>query len=269
MNATDHQLETLFRDSSSDLSPEVADLVAGGIARGRARRRRQGVGAALATVAVFGVIGVAASVAPGLMASDSPRDGGSVATAPSASPTPTAPLVPRELAMRAAGVPETYASLFPGQVALIDGKENPMDGFDPRSRPGSGQEPDFTGEPGPGVIADFTWNGYYVRASVAPSDPAFGDTALERCRAEEGGGNGICQPRADGGALRSGETTNPPVDGTTTVRWAQYYTPDLWMVSVMVSNGSTSRDGVLTAEPPMTEQQLAGAVTSDVWFSAP
>ena len=67
MNPTDHQLETLFRDSSSDLSPDVADLVAGGIARGRARRRRQGVGAALATVAVVGVIGVAASVAPGLV----------------------------------------------------------------------------------------------------------------------------------------------------------------------------------------------------------
>ncbi len=34
MNPTDHQLATLFRDSSSDLTPDVAGLVAGGIARG-------------------------------------------------------------------------------------------------------------------------------------------------------------------------------------------------------------------------------------------
>ncbi|MCW2797381.1 hypothetical protein [Nocardioides sp.] len=256
---------SLLDVATRDLDPDIDALVAGGVARGRARRRRRTAGTALVAAAVAGIAGL------GVVASLSGADGThaedlSVATSPGSSAsvvrTNTAP---RDLAMRAAGVPELFASIFPGEVAIIPGKENPMDGFDPRSQPLGGGPTDRKGEPGPGVIADFTWNGYYVRAAVAPSDPAFGDTAGERCRGEASSDTG-CEDVAGGGALVSSTMVNPPVDGTTTVRFVKYYTPDLWTVTLMVSNGATSRDHVLTPQPPFTLAELTAAATSDAWF---
>ncbi len=66
MNPTDHHLETLFRDSTDDLAPDVSSLVAVASPEDGSRRRRQNAWAALATVGVVGVIGAAAAVAPGL-----------------------------------------------------------------------------------------------------------------------------------------------------------------------------------------------------------
>ncbi len=41
MNPTDRELQKLFRDSTTDLAPEVTSLVSGGISRGRRQRRRR------------------------------------------------------------------------------------------------------------------------------------------------------------------------------------------------------------------------------------
>ncbi len=87
MSRTDHDLETLFRESTADLAPDVTALVAGGLARGRSRHRRRGVGAALVAVAV--VVAAVSSV-PGLL--EAPRE--PTATSPDwdASPVPPRPI---------------------------------------------------------------------------------------------------------------------------------------------------------------------------------
>lgn len=260
------QTSTLLDVATRDLGPDVDALVARGMVRGRALRRRRAAGTTLVAAVVAGVagLGVVASIVgnEGARAKDPTFFDRPTASA-SAAPGPSAP---RELGTRAAGVPDVFASIFPGDVAVIPGKENPMDGFDPRSQPIGGQTGFPQSEPGPGVIADFTWNGFYLRAAVAPSDPAFGDTARQRCRGEAAGGGNVCENFAGGGALVSTTMVNPPEDGTTTVRYVEYYTPDLWTVTLMVSNGATSRDHVLAPQPPFTRAELTAAATSDAWF---
>ncbi|MCW2764654.1 MAG: hypothetical protein JWO11_613, partial [Nocardioides sp.] len=103
-------------------------------------------------------------------------------------------------------------------------------------------------------------------AAVAPSDPVWGDTARERCLGEVAGSDAVCEHVAGGGALVSRTMVNPPEDGTTKVRYVEYYTPDLWTVTLMISNGATSRDQVLAPQPPFTLAELTAAATSDVWF---
>lgn len=259
------QTSTLLDVATRDLGPDVGALVAGGMARGRARRRRRAVGTTLVAAAVAGVAGVGVLATLAGDEGAHAKDPTSFVSRPAASTAPDHP-DPRQLGTRAAGVPDVFASIFPGDVAVIPGKENPMDGFDPRSQPIGGQTGFPQSEPGPGVIADFTWNGFYLRAAVAPSDPAFGDTARQRCRGEAAGGDAVCEDVAGGGALVSSTMVNSPEDGTTTVRYVEYYTPDLWTVTLMVSNGATSRGHVLAPQPPFTLAELTAAATSDAWF---
>lgn len=265
----EHEMTDLLERGGAALTPDVGALVAAGATRGRVRRRRRrvgGVAGGLVTAAVVGAVVVVPLSGGG--------DDAPVATDPAApqAPAPAPPHAPREpraLAMTAAGVPEVFAGLHPGDVAVIADKENPMDGFDPRGQRVGGPVVDHAalpGEPPAGVMTDFTWNGFYVRAGVAPTDPAFGATPLARCRRVEGGGNGHCESLPGGAALRTGTIANGPADGTAEVNWVDYYTPDNWQVTLMVSNGATSRGGVLAPEPPLSIAQLTDTATSDVWF---
>lgn len=267
----EHETTDLLERAGAGLDPDVGDLVARGRARGRTLRRRRRAGTALGGLAAAAVLG--AVILPAVSGTGDPDRAVDPEPAPADRSTPAdpevaAPVEPRELAMRAAGVPDVFASILPGDVAIIPGKENPMDGFDPRSQPIGGQtdHSDVPGEPGPGVMADFTWDGFYVRAAVAPTDPAFGATPLERCQTESGDGNGTCQALPGGAAVRSTSGTNAPLDGTTDVRSVTYYTADRWAVYLMVSNGATSRDQVLADEPPFTIAELTQAASSDAWF---
>ena len=132
MNPTDHHVETLFRESTDDLAPDVSSLVAGGIARGRSRRRGQNSWAALATLGVVGIIGASAAVAPGLMSDPEPAPGFATsddAVTPAlgkpadAKPT-TGPASDVGLAIAATDIPAAIAQMLPpgdlGPPALGD-----------------------------------------------------------------------------------------------------------------------------------------------------
>ncbi|MCW2764912.1 MAG: hypothetical protein JWO11_871, partial [Nocardioides sp.] len=209
MTEIERQAVSLLDAATSDLAPDARELADRGVARGRTLRRRRRTTTALCAFAAVGAVGAfgAAVVVPALGGSGAAGrglDSVPLASQPSA-PAPAAPghPAPRDLGTRAAGVPDVFTSIFPGDVALVPGKENPMDGFDPRSQPLGAGQVDRQGEPGPGVIADFTWNGFYVRAAVAPSDPVWGDTARERCLGEVAGSDAVCEHVAGGGALVS------------------------------------------------------------------
>lgn len=88
MTTTPEQRTAVLLDTAtSGLAPDVDHLVAGGVARGRALRRRRRIGTALAAAAV---IGTAASVSPALRGGAERAVDPPAAAPPSADPT-TAP----------------------------------------------------------------------------------------------------------------------------------------------------------------------------------
>ena len=94
------------------LEPDVAELVAGGVALGRTARRRRRAGTALGAVAM-GVVGSPLAVAPGLGGSEAPEQG-TVADQSSDKPKPTqperqaGPTPDAALAVAAADVPAKF-----------------------------------------------------------------------------------------------------------------------------------------------------------------
>jgi hypothetical protein len=245
MNPTDHQLETLFRDSSANLSPDVADLVAGGIARGRTRRRRQGVGAALAAAAVVGVIGVAASVAPGLI--DDRNSAPAFATAPDPvkpKPEPAKPATAQapdaHLTIAAKDIPAQIASMLPA------GELGPImtdDGFPllntARER-----------------IVHFQWNGTLTTFIIEPA------SGLGSCKEFAAQGDGVCEV----------------VDGLETITWGPSFADEVtaqgvqvwqhgYAVSAVSYNAPDGKDvpPVMDA-PAINLEQLTELASSEVWF---
>lgn len=90
MTLPNRGVDLLLRRATADLRPDIDQLVAGGLARGRTRQRRARIGTAVATVAVFGVIGAGAAVVPHLGSGlDSDRDPVQPATSTSSSPAPS------------------------------------------------------------------------------------------------------------------------------------------------------------------------------------
>ena len=81
MTHPDHGVDLLLRRTADDLAlPDVDRLVAGGVSRGRARRRRARIGTTLASVAVIGVVGALV-----------PHLGGAVETRPRPASGPAPP----------------------------------------------------------------------------------------------------------------------------------------------------------------------------------
>lgn len=261
MNPTNHQLETLFRDSSSHLSPDVAGLVAGGIARGRARRRRQGVGAALATVAVFGVIGVVASVAPGLGDGDS---GPAVATASdSAKPqeqpdlTPPRQDIDAELAIAANDIPAEIASLLAsdlpdaleslGQVL----REHPYPVVDTARE----------------KTVHFRWDGALTSFIIEPA------ANLGSCEEFATQGDGDCKV-VDGLEVLTWPPTNRSLEELRLSLEPGYVTAQgvmVWQhgyaVSAISYNAPHGKDvPTIMDAPPISVEQLTEVASSEVWF---
>ena len=83
----------LLREATHDLAPDVDRLVAGGVTRGHTLRRRRRITTTLVAAAVVGVIGTAASVAPGLL--DRGDDAGRGLPVDSDSPPSAEPSRPR------------------------------------------------------------------------------------------------------------------------------------------------------------------------------
>jgi hypothetical protein len=248
----------LLRSATEDLTSD-ADLVRGGIARGRARRRRRRVGTSLAAAAVVGVIGVAASVGPGMvgdggMALDPAAGGGAASVTPSGPPTTEVsvePLEIRRLAVEQSEVAATFGRIVPGDVTELPQKEVDDDA----------------------PIVDLLWEGTAVRVGITPDDYVSGESAgtpQERCAiADEGEpAPGECRRLADGTVVLGTTSTGPGQDGGVTVNTAQAFTPDGWDVLVWNANAADTKDApVLDDVPPLSVEQLLEVATSDVWFS--
>jgi hypothetical protein len=252
MNPTDHQLETLFRDSSADLSPDVVDLVAGGIARGRARRRRQGVGAALAAVAVVGVIGVAASVAPGLV------DDRDSAPAFVAAPDPVKPkerpdvTTPRqdidaELAVAATDIPAEVASVVsPGDLPQALEKLGPILQDDTFPLVDTARE----------KIVHFRWEGTLTTFIIEPA------SGLGTCQEFAAQGDGACEVVNGLETLTWGPTTADQDTAQGVQVWQHGYA-----VSAISYNAPDGKDVPPTmADPAISLDDLTALAASEVWF---
>jgi len=238
MNPTDQQLATLFRDASSDLPTDVTELVAGGIARGRSRRRRQGVGTALAAVAVIGVIGVAVSVAPGLLGEDAAPDRGGVPMATESSSTSPAPktVVPERLRpLPSAEISALFRSVHPGEVADVQPLE---DGKDTQ-------------------IAHFRWDGYFTSVIVS----AGSGSPMSQCRAMTGP-EMECVAQPDQTVTLQWQQTADGVTGRGFSVFGEH--GEVALISYNASEGKDAE--TLSDEPPFDYAELEQAARADGWW---
>lgn len=103
----EQQLTTLVGRAGDTLAPDVRRLVAGGVARGRAKRRRRAVGTTLGAVAVVGAVALAGGLLPG--------------SGPDSGPDPAGPVAPsRHVAVFPPDTSAVLASLLPGARVVED-----------------------------------------------------------------------------------------------------------------------------------------------------
>ena len=250
----------LLHDATDDLTADVDLIVRGGIARGRTIRRRRRVGTSLVAAAVVGVIGVAASVGPGLVGDDRTAidPAGPAATASAATPSapvttdvPDAVVQVRDLAVTQAEIPAVFATIVPGDVTELPQSEVNDDA----------------------PIVDFLWEGASVRVGITREDyagPEYTGTPQERCAIarDNDPGAGDCGLRDDGTAVLTSTSTGPRVDGGITTSSGQAFTTDGWDVLVMASNATATKDAPLVDDVPLlSREQLLEAATSPRWFS--
>jgi hypothetical protein len=241
--AHDGRLTTLLRDSTAGLEPDVAEMVAGGIDRGRTARRRRNLGTVLGTIAM-GVVVVALTVAPGLGDSSSPEKR-TVADQPKgkAEPNPpkdNGPTPDAALAVAAEDVPAMFEEL------LASGNAGPVLTVHPYPVV---NEPDQR-------IAHFRYDGTLTTFIIEPA-----------------AGMGTCQEQATAPA------TCARVDGQDVLTWppteADQVTAQsvsVWVhgyiVTAMSYNAAEGKDvAPLTDAPRISLDQLASVASSDVWFS--
>ncbi len=251
MNSTDHQLEALFRDSSSDLSPDVADLVAGGIARGRARRRRQGVGAALAAAAVVGVIGVAASVGPGLV------DGRDSAPGFATTPEPVKPTekpdvtqprqdIDADLAIGAEDVPSEIASIVAGDLPEALENLGPILQDDTFPLVDTARN----------KVVHFRWAGTLTTFVIEPA------ASLATCEQFAAEGDAVCEV-VDGLEML---TWGPSLGDQVTAQGVQVWQHG-YAVSALSYNAPDGKEvPPIMDDPAISLAQLAEIAASEVWF---
>ena len=245
-HASDRQLAVLFHDTTSELAPDVADLVAGGIARGRVQRRRRRVGTTLAAAAVIGVIGVAASVAPGL-GNGSPEgvpvasEGPSERAAKSPTPKPTAAAPDAALAVPAVEIPAEIEAMLPAGSAGPALDEHPYPVVD---------EPETR-------IVHFRWNGALTSFIIEPA------AALGSCQ-ELAGDDGVCRNQGGVDVLTWGPSTGDGVTAQGVMVWQHGYA-----VSALSYNAPHGKEvAPVFAAPPISMEQLTDIASSEVWFSA-
>jgi len=239
--AQDRQLATLFRESTEMLEPDVAELVAGGVARGRTARRRRHLGTALGAIAVIGVVGLTAGVAGGLGGSGSP---GEVAVADKPTPMSPKPNVTKhfELAVPAAEVPDAIAAMLPpgevgpplsgGTFPLVDEARN--------------------------KVTHFRWDGTLTTFIIKPA------SSLASCAEFAAADPTVPCEVVDGLETQ----INPPTTGDQVTSQGVSVWRHGYVVTAMSYNAADGKDvPPLMDVPPISLEQLDQIVRSDVWFS--
>jgi hypothetical protein len=245
---TEQQVVDLIDRVTSTLPPAGPDLVAGAVAGGRRRRRRHVIGLAAATVAVLGLVGTGLTVALSGTGPDGSRAVDPATTSkPQRTTTPKpAPVRQWSLAVRAAQVPETFASVLPGEITTLAQKD-----------------PDDANP-----IIDFQWNGFATRVGVTSDSYITGQPVADpqqRCQ-EFGSGQPCTAGRLPGSFEQSMTWTAPVVDGSATTSAVTVYFAEGWDVTVMVANAAAKDGPPLTPDVPLTMDQLRQVAYSDVWF---
>ncbi len=260
----------LLHGVTADLAPDVDRLVQGGVARGRTIRRRRRVGTSLAAVAVVGVLGIAASAGSGLFGGDestAPQVGYAGTTAADPSPTQTPTPVPTTasddgslpagatttlpidttLAVAAEDVPATIGELVPGGSVgeILRGP-----GF------GVADEEQRT-------IVHFLYDGTLTTFTIEPADSLATCAAMiDPADQADGQPGGECVERDGAVLLTWGPDTADGVVGQGVMAWLHGY-----VVSALSYNAADGKDvAPVTADPPISMDDLAGIVTSEVWF---
>ena len=251
MSDQDRQLATYLRESTQDLAPDVAGLVAGGLARGRSRRRRRArtTFAAVAVLGVVGGVGVTAGV-PGPWAGDDPaRDSTGIATDPSTSSGPSSPSTDPSLPstpstprgttpIPATEIPALFLGVHPGVLT---------------------EEEPTRAAPGP-QTAHFLWEGFATSAGVWPlTDGA--QAPLRMCR-ERNQGLAECVAQPDGSAIAEWESA---ADGVT-ARGVSLYDErgEVWVISYNAAEGKDAAP--LADEPPFSFPELVAVVRAPGWW---
>ena len=266
----DHPTPTELLDrATTGLAPDVDRLVAGGIARGRRTQRRRRAGATLAAVAVFGVIGAAASLVPH-------PDGRSGST-PVADDTgtPTATATPSEAPSASASV-----SLPPQTTSSTAMPTSPPAGtttdrvtVTARQVPGTFEQllgrsdagplrldPPYGAASGPDrLVAHFSWQGTLTSFLIERFD---GD-ARQACQQSAGPGDTCTTDAAGDPMLLWGPDTGDGVSTQGSTVWR-----DGFAVSVLSYNAAEGKGSpALTKYPPISMDDLSMLAASDVWFA--
>lgn len=249
---TEQQTSRLLRESTSGLTADVDDLVRGAVARGRTRRRRRRVGTTFAAAAVVGVIGIAASIGPGLLDQHaSERTGVADTGTPSPGPTsgPTTGLttgpIDRLITVAAADIPGIVAGLLPEGRLGETRTDPPYSLVDQRQQ----------------KVVHFMWEGTLTTFTIERAD------GLAGCEAQAGPGGGPRHCVVDGGIqfLTWGPTT---ADGVTAQGVSAFVHG--YIVTAISYNAADGKDvETVTAQPPISMELLTMLATQDVWFEEP
>ena len=255
MDQQDQHIGALLVEGSPAAPTDPHRLVAAGMIRGRALRRRQRAGTAAAALAVLGVIGVGAAVVPSFgdgsrpgsspVASDPTTSGPTPSPTPSSTPSasPSASPQPADvrIAIRADEVPETVGEIVGRQGAGALRTGPPY---------GSVSQPD-------NLVAHFSWMGTLTTVVIEP------DTGNARQQCEHGGPGTTCSTNALGDLqLLWGPTTGDGVTAQGATVWQQGF-----RVSALSYNAPDGKDVAPTlVEPALSLDDLARVAGSVVWF---
>jgi len=207
----EQQLTMLVERTGDTLAPDVRMLVAGGVARGRARRRRRAIGSTLGGVAVVGAVALAGILLPG----DGPGSG----------PDPAGPVAPtRHVAVFPPGTSAVLASLLPG-ARVVEGDD------------ASYQYQVQRGE--------VRWRGASVTLTIDARGVGSSTTARERCQAYLGDG---CTETPDGAWVAENSTVE--VDSRTGEEGRSFdavrvYDPDGYVIDAAGERGTPGMGSAL------------------------
>ncbi|HET8716603.1 MAG TPA: hypothetical protein VFM50_02540 [Nocardioidaceae bacterium] len=263
MTNHDTGVDRIFHEATHRLNPDVDRLVAGGLERGRVRRRRHLAGTAVAAVATVGVIGVGAAVVPQLTtgpAGDLPVASGetssTVAASPSVPPsaTPTPPPASESPAPDTTHLGETagptvHAADIPG---LVDQLVPGHDVGEPLMQPpyGVSDAPDDK-------TVHFEVDGMLTTVIIGPASPTLAYDCADEAVVD-------CRTLPDGTVV---QVSVPTVNDGVTMQEV-IALGDAWMVSVLSYNADDrpKSSEPLQDAPALDEEELVTLATSDAWF---
>lgn len=276
----------LLREAVDDLPVDVERIVRGGVARGRAARRRRRAGTSLAAAALVGAVGVAASVGPGVL-DDARRTGADVATEPGGTALTDLPTTAT-----------TTDPAPPPSTATDDPTEATSDPTDPASDPTGSADPGgewriaVAAVDVPGIVAELAGGGLEAGSPLtqAPYGVADGpdevvvhflldgtlttvtiepEGSVASCAAmvdpanqPDGQPGGECLQREGGEVLSSEPETADGITSVSTMAWTRG-----WVVSVVSTNDDAEKGGPVADAPPLTQDDVERVALADDWLS--